>query len=93
MSKRRSTPNPLEPINFSTGEHRPRNQPTRIKIHGVTQLREAIPYLLGFVPEHSVVFVGLASNDTVSITGRIDSPATAAQAVDVADAISAALAH
>lgn len=93
MSKRRSTSNPKQPINRGTRDRRHGNQPMRVKIHGITQLREAIPYLLAFVPEHSMVFVGLAPDDTVSITGRIDAPTTAAESADVARAIRTALAH
>lgn len=48
----------------------------------------AIPYLLGFVPDRSVVAMGLQEpTHRVTVTARIDLPPTNAQATELADAL------
>lgn len=93
MSKQRPSTNRNLPISHGARPHPRRITVERIKIDGTAQLREAVPYLLGFVPEHSVVFIGLGTDQTVSITGRIDAPAAPAGAACVATAIGDALRH
>ncbi|WP_194291512.1 DUF4192 domain-containing protein [Cumulibacter manganitolerans] len=54
-----------------------------ISIKEVGELRASIPYLLGFYPERSLVLIGLAFDNTVSVTIRVDAP----QSVRDAEAI------
>lgn len=47
-----------------------------ISIREVGELRASIPYLLGFYPERSLVVIGLAADNTIGVTIRVDAPRT-----------------
>jgi len=57
-------------------------------------VRSAVPYLLGFTPERSLVFLALGtSRDRLMVTGRIDAPADLGEAVHCADSMASAILH
>lgn len=45
-----------------------------ISIREVGELRASIPYLLGFYPERSLVVIGLAADNSIGVTIRVDAP-------------------
>jgi len=63
-----------------------------LKLSSPADVRAAIPYLLGFTPERSLVFLGLGtSRDRLMVTGRIDAPTTRDAARDCTDAMARAI--
>ena len=59
-----------------------------LKLSSPADVRAAVPYLIGFRPERSLVFLGLRGDrHRLAVTGRIDAPMGAAEAEHCADSV------
>lgn len=63
-----------------------------LKLSSPADVRAAVPYLIGFKPERSLVFLGLTGDrHRLAVTGRIDAPMEAADAQRCADSVASAV--
>ncbi|PRZ43639.1 uncharacterized protein DUF4192 [Antricoccus suffuscus] len=61
-----------------------------MKLSTPSDVRAAVPHLIGFRPERSLVFLGLTGGrHRLAVTGRIDAPMGAADAEHCADSVAA----
>lgn len=59
-----------------------------LKLSTPADVRAAVPHLIGFRPERSLVFLGLAGHrHRIAVTGRIDAPMTVADAEHCAESV------
>ena len=91
-----------KPTRSPTGPTPPRQRPDRtaqssrdqstgeevLKLSSPADVRAAVPYLIGFKPERSLVFLGLTEDKhRLAVTGRINAPTEVADAEHCADSV------
>ncbi|HEX6519837.1 MAG TPA: DUF4192 domain-containing protein [Streptosporangiaceae bacterium] len=59
---------------LTAGDHLAQTEPTRVRAGSPAAFLSVVPYLLGFVPQSSLVVVGTEPDGTVKVTLRYDLP-------------------